>query len=229
MIGKDEKIKIDVVDQLLWNRRVDASAITVAVDNGTVSLGGETFSYLAKDTALKIAWGIPEVRDVRNNITVRHPEVVPSDEELKTSVESTLVWNRNIDASKIYIEVNDGKIVAEGIVDAYWKVDYVESIISDIHGVVRVENKLTVVPEKKIIDESIAKGISGGIDRSLLINAKDIIIKVKDGKVFFNGKVPTFLARRAAYKIASNSSGVISVKNDLIVDRDLLNPTDIES
>ena len=64
-----------------------------------------------------------------------------------------------------------------------------------------------------------------GIDRSLLINAKDIIITIKEGRVFLSGKVPTFMARRSAYKIASQSSGVKSVKNDLIVDRDLLNPT----
>lgn len=203
MINKDEQIKRDVVDQLLWNSRVDVSTITIAVDSGIVSLGGETFSYPAKDTALKIAWGIPGVKNVRNNITVRHLETIPTDEELKTIVKSTLVWNNNIDASKINIDVNDGKIALEGNVDAYWKVDYVESIISDFHGVVSVENKLVVVPGKNILDESISEEIAGGIDRSLLINAKDIIITIKEGRVFLSGKVPTFMARRSAYKIAS--------------------------
>jgi osmotically-inducible protein OsmY len=229
MINTDEKIKRDIVDQLLWNNQIDASTITAAVDHGIVSLGGETFSYAAKDTALKIAWGISGVKDVRNNITVRHLDVTPSDDEIKVSVRESLVWNKNIDASKINFDVNDGKIELEGNVDAYWKIDYIEKMISDIHGVMSIENKISVVPGKNIVDESIAENVAGQIDRSLLIEAKDIIIKVKDGKVFLSGKVPTFTARRSAYKIASNSSKIKSVKNNLIVDKNLLNQIDASS
>jgi osmotically-inducible protein OsmY len=229
MIDKDEQIKRDVVDQLLWNNRVDVSTITVTVNNGIVSLGGETTSYPAKEKAFKITWDILGVKNVKNNITVRHLEATPSDVEVKTSVIKTLAWNRNIDASKINFSLYDGKISLEGNVDAHWKIDYVENMISDIHGVVSVENKLSVVSGKNIADESIAEDIAGKIDRSLLIEAKDIIIKVKEGRVFLNGKVPTFMARRSAYKIASKSAGVKSVMNDLIVDRYLLNPSDTSS
>jgi osmotically-inducible protein OsmY len=227
MIRKDEQIKKDVVDQLYWDSRVDASNIAVKVDNGIVNLEGNTFSYKAKNTALKIAWDIIGVNDVINNITLSYLDNLPSDDEVITAINSMLKWNTNIDDSNIKVIVSDGEVVIEGTLETCWKVDYAESIISDIHGVIGVENKLGVVPGKDIMDRTIAKVIVAAIDRNLLMDANDIIVKVNNGRVTIGGRVPTFMARRTAYEIVTNTLGVTDIKNDLIVDRELfVMPTD---
>jgi osmotically-inducible protein OsmY len=222
MIRKDEQIKKEIVDQLFWDSRIDASNITIAVNNGVVVVEGNTASYTAINAALKIIWSVEGVADVINNITVHCLEDVPSDQEINTAINYLLQWNSNVDDANIKANVDNGKVTLAGTVEAYWKVGYTESIVSDIHGVIGVDNKLSVVPSEEIIDKTIAKAMVETIDNNLLMDAEDIIVDVNNGKVTMHGKVPSFMARRTAYEIATNMSGVIDVKNDLFVDRSLL-------
>jgi hyperosmotically inducible protein len=55
MARTEEQIKRDVVDQLYWDNRVDASDVTVEVSNGTVTLRGTVPTYFASTAALNDA------------------------------------------------------------------------------------------------------------------------------------------------------------------------------
>ena len=50
---------------------VSAMRISVETLNGTVQLSGFATSQAEKDKAAVLARGVPDVRDVRNNIVVR--------------------------------------------------------------------------------------------------------------------------------------------------------------
>lgn len=56
MARTEEQIKRDVVDQLFWDIRVDASDVTVEVSNGTVTLRGTVPTYLAAKAAIDDSW-----------------------------------------------------------------------------------------------------------------------------------------------------------------------------
>ena len=59
MVQTSEEIKKDVVDQLYWDNRIDASSVTVEVDGGRVKLKGTAPTYTAKEAARMDAWSGP--------------------------------------------------------------------------------------------------------------------------------------------------------------------------
>ena len=54
--------------------------------------------YAARTAANADAWGIGGVKQVNNRLIVRFPPdfVAPKDDEIKSTVEMTLAWNREI-------------------------------------------------------------------------------------------------------------------------------------
>jgi len=215
----DEKIKKDVVDQLFWDGRVDASGIRVDVSDGEVSLSGDVISFSASQAAENDAMSIPGVRTVKNFLRITRPDItpVPGDEEIKKSIESVLKWNPYIEDAEIDIVVEEGIVRLKGTVDSPWKKDRIGRIAYDIFGVVEVINQLGVVPTRNIVDQVIAEDIAAAFERNVNIDADDIDVKVEDGNVVLSGSLPNWSAFRAAYETALHTEGVVSVVNDLSV------------
>jgi osmotically-inducible protein OsmY len=67
----DERIRDDANDKLTEDRRVDASNITVAVQDGEVTLGGTVTSREAKRRAEDVVDNISGVKHVQNNLRVQ--------------------------------------------------------------------------------------------------------------------------------------------------------------
>jgi osmotically-inducible protein OsmY len=77
----DETIKKDVVGQLYWDSRVDASEINVTVDEGTVTLSGSVPTFLAREAATSDARLVHGVTWVDNQLRIVYPQpqTLPSD------------------------------------------------------------------------------------------------------------------------------------------------------
>jgi osmotically-inducible protein OsmY len=116
----EEQIKKDVVDQLYWDSRVDASKVKVEVDDGKVTLSGTVPTYSARRNAELDARVIPEVILVDNRIRVEYLANVPPDEEIQSNVETVLGWNPDINARNIHASVDGGWVTLEGTVDNLW-------------------------------------------------------------------------------------------------------------
>lgn len=67
----DWEIREQVDDQLFWSPFVDADQVTVAVDNGVVTLTGEVDTWAERSDAEENAWE-GGAKDVRNELTVAH-------------------------------------------------------------------------------------------------------------------------------------------------------------
>jgi len=67
----DKTIATRVKARLAEDRSVSAVRIKVESLNGTVQLAGFTTTQAEKDKAAELARGVPEVRDVRNDIIVQ--------------------------------------------------------------------------------------------------------------------------------------------------------------
>lgn len=219
MIRNDEQIKIDVVDELYWDTRIDASKVTVTVDGGVVTLSGEVPTYADRSWARAAARGIADVVDVIDDMVVSYvsPPALPSDSEISTRAINMLTWDHAIDESDITVSVIGGVVTLEGTVDAHWKRSFVETKIEGIRGILSIENKLAVVPKKKISDELIAKDVVDALDRDIRVDAQDVAVEVDDGIVTLSGNVPRWAARWAAGRDASRTAGVIDVVNELTV------------
>ncbi len=216
----DERIKTDVVDQMYWDSRIDASDITVRVDSGAVKLKGNVPTNNAKQAAFDDAWVVSGVTDVNNELEIKPTSgkvKVPSDAQIKENIKNTLQWNPDLAAYKIETDVQNGWIELSGTVDAYWKKVQAESDALSVNGVLRVTNNVAVVPTAKITDESIAEDVVKALDRNLEINADNVDVTVRKGTVRLDGTVTTLSAKSAANNAALYTRGVVAVEDNLVV------------
>ncbi|MBD3343385.1 MAG: BON domain-containing protein [Candidatus Lokiarchaeota archaeon] len=215
-----EEIKKDVVDQLYWDYRVDASKVKVKIDGSTVNLEGSVANYNAKNNAELDAWSIEGVSIVHNNLEVEYPPTLelPTDEEIKTNVESTLILNNDIDSSTVDVSVTGGIVTLKGSVDAYWKKVKAENLISDLTGVISILNKLTIVPTKSFVDQDIAEDIISSISRNINVDVENVNVKVENGVVTLSGTVSDWSAYTATMEAARYTAGVVDINDNLIIE-----------
>jgi hyperosmotically inducible protein len=214
----EEEIKQDVVDQLVWDERVNAAQINVEVDGGTVVLHGVVPSYRARMVAVEDTECVSGVERVDDQLSVQWPaKDVPSDTALRDNVELALQWNPNIDASHITVNVSDGVVSMEGSVDSLWKKLHAERLAFDVPGVIDIENRLAIVPTQKVMDETIAIQIVNALKRNSLVDTKLVDVGVSDGVVTLSGSVPNGAALHAARNAAYYTEGVIDIHDNLVV------------
>lgn len=216
MTTDDERIKKDVVEQLFWDSRLDASQIKVEVCAGQVTLTGSIFSYASKKLAEKDAQQVNGVLDVENKLNVQTPSsLTPSDAILQSQIETLFEWDPDMNAQAITVSVTDGLVTLTGTVDTYSKKIKAEETASDMSGVAGIVNELAVVPTTNYLDQSIAKDIVAALDRNSKVEADSIDIKVEKGKVTISGGAPNWAAYRAALDTVNHTAGVVDVINHL--------------
>lgn len=215
----DEGITRDVVDQLYWDGRVDASKVTVEVTDGNVLLRGSVPSYAASRAAEEDAWVVDGVYNVDNQLKVEPVAATPraSDEDIRMGIVRACRRDANLDEKRIKVVVDGGMVTLEGSVDAFWKKGLAEDIAWHEPDVVTVINQLAIVPTEKIRDEVIAKVVVDAIRRNVYVAAETIDVKVQNGVVTLLGNVPSRHAQLAAYRSALYASGVLDVRNNLVI------------
>lgn len=220
MTTRTEQIKQNVVNHLCWDSRVNASDIKVEVSGNKVTLSGTVPTYSARRAAFEDILFVDGVDSLENKITVRYPPdiKVPSDAEIKTNIENTLIWNPTVNSSNIKVTVNQGAVTLEGSVSSFWKKMKAEELVSELTGVVSVVNMLAVVPSKKALDKEIAEDIIAALNRMAHVKADGVSVKVEDGKVTLSGRVPDWLSYYAAYDAARCTQDVVDVFNDLKIE-----------
>lgn len=95
------------------------------------------------------------------------------------------------------------------------KKNLAENNIAGISRIVKVKNKLSVVPPKKLKDQEIAHNIIGSIDRNYKVDVKDVDIKVKNGIVTFSDILDNWYEYNASVEAAKYSSGVRDINDNL--------------
>ncbi len=213
----DEMIKKDIVDELFWDDRIDASKIEVYVKDGTVTVSGEVPTYHDLTVARAAVWGISGVIDVIDNLAVSYitPAPLPNDTEIQKRIQNIYEWSPVLDSKKMDISVSSGVVTLKGNVDSYWKKTFAEEKIAGLLGILWIDNKIAVVPTGDVMDETIARNIEAALERDARVNEEKVTVSVNDGIVTLTGNMPLWSARYAAQLDASCTEGVISVRNKL--------------
>jgi osmotically-inducible protein OsmY len=133
------------VQVLQWNIAVPADRIRVRVDKGWVTLEGEVDYYYQKEAAERAIRSVTGVRGISNLIMVR-PSGAARPDEIKRRIREALVRAAEIDADRITVEVEDGKVTLKGAVRSYAEMREAERAAANVAGVTEVENRLTVDP-----------------------------------------------------------------------------------
>ena len=141
----DVDIAQAVLNALKWNSAVDEARIKVRVENGEVTLEGETEWNFQKRSAQKALENLYGVGGITNNIRVKNKVIA---EDIKQKIAEAFQRHASIDSGKIKVEVIDSKIVLTGSVRSFSEKRDAERTVWSSPGVMSIENRLEIIPEK---------------------------------------------------------------------------------
>jgi len=215
-----EKIKKNIVDQLYWDARVDASDIEVTVDDGNVQLKGKVGSLEEKNAAETDAKAVLGVLSVTNDLKVEFAPTIeiPVDVEIADNIRTTLSLNFKIDKTDIDVSVTGGVVTLEGTVSSLWEKARAQYITSTMTGVIDVLNKLKVVPTESVADEVIAEDIVNSLTRNLNVTVDSVNVEVENGIVNLSGTVTDWNAYDAVITTVKNTTGVVDYIDQLQIE-----------
>jgi len=137
----DEDIARAAVDTLKWNVLVPADRIKVKVSKGWVTLEGTVDWQYQKSAAEKTVRKLTGVVGVTNLIEVK-PSV--SKAEVKSAIEGALKRLAEVDANRIQVETEDGKVILSGTVRSWFEREEAERAAWAAPGVRAVEDHIAI-------------------------------------------------------------------------------------
>jgi hyperosmotically inducible protein len=148
-----------------------------------------------------------------------------SDAYITAKAKSRLFVDRKTPATSINVDTEDGVVTLFGTVpDAAAKKE-AEAEVRKVGGVKRVENELEIVPKDRAKqvserDTTLERNVKRAVADDASLSKANISVEVQNGVARLTGKVPDETARKTAEKVAKETDGVKSVRNDIRVSSD---------
>lgn len=137
----DEEIAERAVKILEWDVAVPYKALSVKVEHGIVTLSGTVDWGFQRAEAEYDVRKLSGVKGVVNNIAVR-PQVRAAD--VKSKLTAALERNADVEAGRITVEVNDGRVILSGTVETWSEREAAERSAWSVPGVTAVENRVVI-------------------------------------------------------------------------------------
>jgi osmotically-inducible protein OsmY len=143
---------------LLVHSNVNAGKTIVEVQDGIVTLKGEASSRAQKELTTEYAKDIEGVKAVKNEMTVattsepaeRTVGEVIDDASITAQVKVALLTHRSTSAIKTKVATRNGAVTLTGIAKNAAEKSLVTKLVTDIRGVTRVRNRMTVEEAKTL-------------------------------------------------------------------------------
>src|SRR6516164_6781391 len=131
------------VDILKWQVGFPADRIKVKVEKGMVTLSGEVDWQFQKTDAYHVVHKLSGVVGVLNQIEVAAPLHAI---EVKEKIEKAFQRSAELEASRITVETEGGRVILKGKVRAWYERDIAERAAWSAPGVTEVHDRLTIEP-----------------------------------------------------------------------------------
>lgn len=138
----DEALAKAVANALEWDYSVPEKNIKVSVDNGWITLKGQTDWIFEREAAKRAVEHLMGVRGVSNDLTVK-TRAFPSD--VKDKIQAAFKRSAEIEGREINVEVEGDKVTLTGKVHSLHEQSEAGLSAWNAPGVMMVENNLQIV------------------------------------------------------------------------------------
>lgn len=139
----DDEIASRAIDILKWQVGFPAERIRIKVEKGVVTLSGDVEWQFQKTEAGEAVHKLTGVVGVINQIRVSSPVQAA---EVKETIQKALHRNTDIEAARITVETEGGRVVLGGTVRASHEREIAERAAWSTPGVVEVLDRIAVEP-----------------------------------------------------------------------------------
>ena len=212
----DSALKQDILDELEFEPRVDASKIGASVQDGIVTLSGHVGSYAEKRAAEIAVLRIKGGRGIAEDIEVR-PGVGDGlhDDEIARRVADTLRWSTLVPDGRIVVEVDHGRVTLTGKLDWAYQKRGALDVVDGIRGVTGVIDQIEL--SECVAPKDVKGAIEGALRRNAELDGHAVQVDVRGNQVTLAGRVRTWRDRHVAEEAAWSVAGVNEVRNRLSV------------
>jgi hyperosmotically inducible protein len=224
----DDRIESSAKKSYVFKTYLKDDAIKTESKDGVVTLTGTVSEANHKSLAEDTVEGLPGVKSVNNQLTVKgeKPVAEHSDAWIGVKVKSTLAFHRHVRATKSDVNVRDGIVTLSGEASSLAQKELTTEYASDVEGVKEVKNEMTVAKTpaqptetlgEKIDDASITAQVKSTLLSHRSTSAIKTKVKTVDGVVTLNGLAKNAAEKALVTKLVSDIDGVNSVINDMTI------------
>jgi osmotically-inducible protein OsmY len=210
----DEQIRDDILEEIDFDPKVEATDIGVTVKDGAVTLHGTVHSYFEELAVINAAKRVKGVHAVVEEIKIKYPsDTQIDDKDIAERIAHLCEWNTTFRKYDIKAEVKNGRVTLTGTVDWQYQRAEIRDHVSRLRGVVGVTNSIAIRPHASQLD--VKRKISEALHRSATLEASKINVDVVDGKVTLKGHVKAWYERKLAEDAAWSAPGVTTVVDQI--------------
>lgn len=209
----DVRVRDAVMRQLDWDPEVEASAVGVAAEKGTVTLTGFIDTYSGKLAAERAAKRVHGVRGVANDIDVRL-RLERTDADIAQDAVRALELRSTIPES-VQAVVHNAHVTLTGKVEWLYQKENAEEAVRHLRGVRSVLNYISVAPKAAVRDVRLR--IVKALHQNADVDARHITVTVSGDTATLTGTAGTWLQRESAERAAWSAPGIAHVDNRIIV------------
>ena len=223
----DDRIEAAAKKSHVFKTYLKDDAIKTESKNGVVTLTGTVAETSHISLAENTVESLPGVKSVDNQLKVKGESPAEhSDAWLGTKVKSTLLFHRNVRATKTDVNVRDGVVILSGEASSQAQKELTTEYAKDVEGVKEVKNEMTIASASAKSDETMGEkiddaSITAQVKSSLLSHRSTSAIKTKvqttDGVVTVSGTAKNEAEKSLVTKLATDINGVTSVINNMTI------------
>jgi osmotically-inducible protein OsmY len=216
-LKSDGQIQQEVLQELDWDTRVEATDVGVEVDSGVVTLTGTVANYATKLAAREAAHRVSGVLDVVDDVQVHvSDEFGRTDTDLAQAVRHALTWDIFVPEAQIQTTIADGWVTLMGEVDRWADRVAAEKAVENLIGVRGVTNRISV-DAPALNAPTVRAAIEQALDRRAERESNRIGVAVDHGRVVLTGRVQSRAELQAIEATVAHTRGVREVENHLQV------------
>lgn len=216
----DARIEAAAKRSYTFKVHLKGDAVQVSARDGTVTLTGSVADGYHSTLAEETVADLPGVRAVDNRLTVRG-EVPPqkSDAWLATKVRTALLFQRNVDAGSLRVDVKDRVATLSGQASSLARKELAADVARNVDGVERVDNRIRVGggPDRRLAERIDDASVTAQVKAALLFHKGTHMlathVRTVKGVVTVDGNVRDPAERDLVTRVVAGVRGVRRVEN----------------